>query len=401
MQYAIVANAIGKKFNRSLGSGLWLGLQDGLRRLTGLKPRSKLHRNEFWALSDISFSVPRGTCTAIIGPNGAGKSTLLNIIARTVRADQGQIVTAGAITLLNRAASDLQPMLSGRENIYIYCTSQGIKSQEVPPLLDEIVAFAGLAARIDAPLKTYSDGMFARLQFAMATAMCPDILLIDEVLAVGDLEFQIRCLERINQMKRKGTAVVFVSHSEMNVRHVADHGLLLFDGHQMGHGDLDALFHQYYLAVGIHNEKLRPLGDSGGMPADIDGPIGIRSAVLKPGSEGGVEIQLETASDNDWSGLEVSLHLRTPASLRIGTVMAAGTGKSIDVPRGTQLLRVSFSTDQLAPGLYRISAELALSGQVLAYKSDVGQFHVASRTNRPVIGFISLPADIRLEPGGR
>jgi len=274
---AILVEDLSKKFNRSLAGAAWLGITDGLRRRLRMKPRIELATGEFWALRDLSFRVERGECLGIIGPNGAGKTTLLKLINRDLRPDRGRIVTAAPATSLIRIGSGLQPLLSGRENIYIQCAQLGLSKRETDTRIERIVEFAGLRDAIDAPVKAYSDGMYARLEFAAATCVPMDLLLIDEVLAVGDIAFQLRCLEHINQLKRAGTAVVFVSHSEMNIRQVADRCLLLFDGRQLALGEPERLFAHYYTAVGYCNRQLSAAGGSVAVPEDRAQGIAITS----------------------------------------------------------------------------------------------------------------------------
>jgi lipopolysaccharide transport system ATP-binding protein len=256
----ILADRIGKKFHRTLTSAFLDGTQAIARKALRLKPRDALGKDEFWALQDVSFIVRRGECLGVIGPNGAGKSTLLKLIHREFHPDTGRLLSRGHMKSLIRIGAGLQPLLSGRENIYVQCQQMGLDKRETDAQLHHIIAFAGLEAAIDAPVKTYSDGMYARLEFSIATSVQTDILLVDEVLAVGDIAFQIRALDRLNQLKREGAAIVFVSHSEMNVRHVADQCLLLFNGRQVALGEPDALFYQYYESVGYLNHRLQALG---------------------------------------------------------------------------------------------------------------------------------------------
>lgn len=147
------------------------------------------------------------------------------------------MVTTGQVKSLIRLGSGLQPLLTGRENIYAKCAELGIGQREARRRLDDIVSFGGLEKVLDTPVKRYSDGLYARLEFAIVTAVPLDILLLDEVLAVCDLAFQVRCLERLQQLKRAGTTILFVSHSEPNIRHVADRCLLLFEGQALAYGE--------------------------------------------------------------------------------------------------------------------------------------------------------------------
>ncbi len=261
---------LAKKFNRSPSRALSNGLLDFGARLLGRGDSSRLREAEFWALHDVSLEARRGECIGVIGPNGAGKSTLLRIINGDVRPDAGLVSRQGSITPLIRLGGGLQPMLTGRENIYTKCQELGFGTRETDALVEPILAFSGLREALDVPVRQYSDGMYARLEFAIATAVPMDLLLIDEVLAVGDMAFQMRCLERLEELKAAGSTILFVSHSEMNVRQIADRCLLLFEGEALGVGETDAMFRRYYEATGFLDRNLKPMGLAPEMPEDFD-----------------------------------------------------------------------------------------------------------------------------------
>jgi len=261
---------LAKKFNRSPSRALKNGLLDFGARLFGKAETPRLRDQEFWALRNVALDARRGECIGVIGPNGAGKSTLLRIINGDIRPDAGQVARQGSITPLIRLGGGLQPLLTGRENIYTKCQEFGFDSRKTDALVGPIVAFSGLQDLLDVPVRQYSDGMYARLEFAIATAVPMDLLLIDEVLAVGDMAFQMQCLERLAELKMAGTTVLFVSHSEMNVRQIADRCLLLFEGESLGVGETDAMFRRYYEATGFLDRNLKPMGIAPDMPGDFD-----------------------------------------------------------------------------------------------------------------------------------
>ncbi|MFN0060470.1 MAG: polysaccharide ABC transporter ATP-binding protein [Planctomycetota bacterium] len=178
----------------------------------GLGIPGKANSRELWALRDVSFEVEPGTILGIIGPNGAGKTTLLKVLARITVPTEGRVVGRGRVVSLLEVGTGFQGDLTGRENIFINAAMYGIPRSEVLEKLDQIIDFAGVREFIDTPLKHYSSGMYLRLAFSVAVNMEPDILLADEVLAVGDLDFQERCLERVRQAGEAGMTVLFVSH---------------------------------------------------------------------------------------------------------------------------------------------------------------------------------------------
>jgi len=206
-------------------------------------------REEFWALRDVSFSVARGEALGIIGPNGTGKSTCLKLITRILEPTSGTVSVEGRVSALLELGSGFHPELSGRENIYLYGSVLGLRRQEMARRFDHIVAFSELERFIDIPVKFYSSGMYVRLAFATAINVNADVLLIDEVLAVGDQAFQTRCLDRILELKRRGVTIVFVSHSLDAVRSLCDRAIWLDDGLLRADGLTDEVVSEYLSAV--------------------------------------------------------------------------------------------------------------------------------------------------------
>lgn len=206
-------------------------------------------RREIWALRDVSFSVDQGTILGIVGPNGAGKTTLLKILARITPPTTGRVRGWGRVVPLLALGSGFHRDLSGRENVYLNAALFGISAQEVTRRFDEIVEFAGLADAIDQPVKQYSSGMYLRLAFSVAVNMNPDILLADEVLAVGDLEFQERCLAQVAEAGRRGTTVLFVSHDMAAVSRLCSRALMLTAGELLKEGSTDEIVELYQQAA--------------------------------------------------------------------------------------------------------------------------------------------------------
>lgn len=200
------------------------------------KREASLRQNEFWALRDVSFRVARGEALGIIGSNGAGKSTILKLLTGVMRPTEGAIKTNGAVSALIEVGAGFHPDLTGRENIFLNGTILGMKKEQIKSRFDEIVDFSGLADFIDTPVKRYSSGMYARLGFSVAAHVNPDILIVDEVLSVGDYTFQNRCLERMKAVLNDGVTVIFVSHnlkavSDLSKRAILlDHGKVVMDG---------------------------------------------------------------------------------------------------------------------------------------------------------------------------
>jgi lipopolysaccharide transport system ATP-binding protein len=199
-----------------------------LQRLIGRPPR--IYYREYWALRDVSFEVRKGEIVGIIGRNGAGKSTLLQILCGTLYPNAGTVEINGRVAALLELGSGFNPEFSGRENVYLYASVLGLSREEVDARFEDIAAFADIGVFIDQPLKTYSSGMHVRLAFAVAACVDPDILIVDEALAVGDIRFQARCFRHLEQLVERGTSVLFVSHSVEQITRHCDRAILLEKG---------------------------------------------------------------------------------------------------------------------------------------------------------------------------
>ncbi len=205
--------------------------RQSLRRLTGRAPaQAKVSYEEFWALKDINLSIQEGDRVALLGRNGAGKSTLLKLLSRITEPTTGRLKIRGRVASLLEVGTGFHPELTGRENILLNGAIMGMSYQEIRSKFDEIVAFADIEKFLDTPIKRYSSGMFMRLGFAIAAHLDADLLIVDEVLAVGDAQFQEKCLKKMNEMGSQGSTVLFVSHSINSVLSLCNKGVFLEKG---------------------------------------------------------------------------------------------------------------------------------------------------------------------------
>jgi len=228
----IKVEGVSKKFCRSLKRSLWYGMQDLGSELRGRRHgrNGALRLQEFWAIRDTTFSVRRGETLGLIGPNGAGKTTLLRMLNGLIKPDQGRIEIRGRMQALIALGAGFNPVLTGRENIFVNASVLGVSKHDVARRFDDIVAFSGIPEFIDAPVQSYSSGMAVRLGFAVAAHLDPEILLVDEVLAVGDEGFQARCLNKIGELKDGGTAIILVSHNMHTISTFSSRVMLLKPG---------------------------------------------------------------------------------------------------------------------------------------------------------------------------
>ena len=207
---------------------------------------AKTYHTDFWALTDVSLQVPRGATLGLVGNNGSGKSTLLQLIAGIMSPTSGQIRVNGRISSLLELGAGFNPEFTGRENVELYGVVMGMSREETLARMPDIEAFAGIGEFIDRPVKSYSSGMFVRLAFSAAIHVNPDVLLVDEALAVGDVVFQHQCIRRIREMQAAGTTIVFVSHDMGMVRSICSEAILLDGGRIVAHDDPATIANIYH-----------------------------------------------------------------------------------------------------------------------------------------------------------
>ncbi|MBB3206264.1 lipopolysaccharide transport system ATP-binding protein [Rhodopirellula rubra] len=224
---------VGKKFCRDLKSSLWYAVKDSARDLVGVNrdnSNPELRPYEFWANRDINFELRRGDCLGLVGRNGAGKTTLLKMLNGLIKPDTGSIEMSGRVAAMIALGAGFNPVLTARENVYINGSILGLSKKQTDDRFDEIIDFSNLHKFVDAPVRTFSSGMYVRLGFSIAAVMFkPDVLLLDEVIAVGDRDFRIKCMERVSQMLTT-SAVIFVSHQSSLVARVCTQAVLMENG---------------------------------------------------------------------------------------------------------------------------------------------------------------------------
>ena len=242
---AIIVENISKKYELGLIGGGTLMESLGSRIKKGRKTINPNEPKEFWALKDISFTVKKGEVVGVIGKNGAGKSTLLKVISRITQPTSGQIRINGRVASLLEVGTGFHPELTGRENIFLNGSILGMTRKEIKVKFDEIVDFSGVEKFIDTPVKRYSSGMYVRLAFSVAAHLEPEILVIDEVLAVGDMEFQKKCLGKMENVAKGGRTVLFVSHNMAAVESLCQSAILLRHGEVTYKGSTNEAIESY------------------------------------------------------------------------------------------------------------------------------------------------------------
>jgi ABC-2 type transport system ATP-binding protein/lipopolysaccharide transport system ATP-binding protein len=338
-------DGVSKKFRLS---------SDRRTHLKELFVRGRNHYDEFWALRDVSLTVEPGTTYGLIGHNGSGKSTLLKLMAGIHRPTSGTITHNGRISALLELGAGFHPELSGRDNIYLNGAILGIKSGRIDTALERIVEFSGLGQFIDSPVKVYSSGMYARLGFSIAVHLDPEILIVDEILAVGDEDFQRRCFDYLEQLRSRGVTIIFVSHSLGIVQKLCDHVAWLDHGTLRQHGNALEVVEAYIESVNeIENARMEHVDEEAPVPVSaVEGAEG--AAASAAGTEGGDGADTEAAAgQGDPGGAPVAA---TPPARR-------GTGE-------LRVTDVTFLTNGR-----RVSH--AVSGEPLTIR-------LAYRTTRPI-----------------
>ncbi len=356
-------------------------------------------RDEFWALDGVTFDVEAGRTLGIIGRNGAGKSTLLKLLAGTMRPTSGTLEAAGKVFGLLELAAGFHPDLSGRENVFLNGAFLGRSRADMARRLDEIVAFSELEAFIDQPVKHYSSGMYMRLGFAVALSVEPDVMIVDEVLAVGDAAFRQKCLAALAQAKAQGRTILFVTHDPGAVRRFCDEAIWLDQGKVRAAGTAVDVLRQYLATTGTHGAGIVTEGPppdphgvargpvalrgvrvvavtpdaapvsrggdgvgtlSGGVDPEVDAPREARTANrtrLAPGDAWEIRVRYEADVAVPGVAFGVAVHREG------GTyVMGVGSGLRHDLPAGPGEVVVTTGSMPIAPGLYGVSAGLWLDG---------------------------------------
>lgn len=251
----------------------------------------------FWALHGITFEIPEGECLGIIGMNGAGKSTLLKILSRALYPTSGTFSVRGRLASLLELGTGFNPELTGRQNIFESARLLGFADRDIRARIGAILDFAGIGEFIDQPVKSYSSGMFVRLAFAVFANLDPDVYIVDEALAVGDIFFQQKCFKRFRELRRQGCTILFVSHDMEAITHLCDRALLLDGGRIVSSGDARSVVHDYFALVGQMAASERHVPPSISHPAAL-----ARDGVLQPTPA--VREQLESSPPGSHSGLD-------------------------------------------------------------------------------------------------
>ncbi len=326
----------------------------------GEERHARLMGEEFWALKDISFAVQRGEVLGVIGRNGAGKSTLLKILSQVTAPTSGEIKIKGRIASLLEVGTGFHPDLTGRENVFLNGAILGMTKQEIRRKFDEIIEFSGIQAFVDTPVKRYSSGMYVRLAFAVAAHLEPEILIVDEVLAVGDSEFQEKCIGKMKDVSiNEGRTVLFVSHNLAAVKSLTRSSILMDQGRIMKHAKTDEIIESYFAL---------PSGERLGRSAIVKGrgrhatikqvtlldELGRPTNLYIPGTVFQLSLMLST---DGASGISIELFLKDAKDMRLAFAsLHQFHGLSLPAGPGSYVCKIKLQPLPIAAGLYRLDA---------------------------------------------
>jgi lipopolysaccharide transport system ATP-binding protein len=354
---------------RTVGLGKRYEVGEVATALTRLRRAlSRGHTPEFtWALEDVSFEVAEGERVAIIGRNGAGKSTLLKVLARVTEPTSGYADVAGRVGALLEVGTGFHPQLTGRENVFLNGAILGMRRAEITRKFDAIVEFSGIDRYIDTPVKWYSSGMYVRLAFSVAAHLEPEILIVDEVLAVGDAEFQKRCLARMSEVARDGRTVLFVSHNMQAARRLCDRAILLDQGHVVADGDVETIAREYLASVDSAAVARRRWDDPDERPGDEacrlvevgvtdeDGESASAFFSSKP-----IYLTLEFDLPTVHPALNINFDLLTPDGVLVFHTSFRDGQHPPDLVEGRNMLRCQIPPALLNSGSYVVTLRISL-----------------------------------------
>ena len=380
---AIKVERVSKKYCKSLKRTMLYGMSDILRNTVGLRTHSdRLRKTEFWAVDDVSFEVKKGETLGIIGPNGSGKTTMLKMLNGIFWPDKGKISIRGKVGALIAVGAGFHPMLTGRENIYVNAAILGMTKKEVDAKFDDIIEFADIGDFLDTPVKFYSSGMYVRLGFAVAVHCEPEILLIDEILAVGDHNFHQKCYKKIGELVKKGTTIVLVSHSMNLIQMICDNCILMETGRIAKFGKTLDVIADYYRISQKRMDESKNINK-----------IRLDSFIIQ-NKDGNTKTKFETGEYLcfKWK-FKIGEKIEKP-SLYLGLRSDLYHGYStkydmynIDYIDDTTIITLEIPYLGLAPGIYTISLGIKDENFIGAYYLEYTTgAYLEVRSDKPIIG---------------
>lgn len=365
-----------------------LGSRAGLREtlmnsLSSLLQGRNSHGEYINALDDVSFQVDEGEVLGLIGANGAGKTTALKILSRVTYPTMGKVSVEGRVSALIELGAGFHPELSGGENIYLNASLLGLKKPEIDARFDEIVAFSGLEKFLETPVKRYSSGMYARLAFSVAAHIDPDVLLVDEVLSVGDALFQERCLNKMREIRDKGKAMVFVSHNMIAVQNICSRVIWLDLGKIKAMGKPENVIGKYLHSQYVGEKDVLSLEEGEELVSYCDGSITIDAIrvldaegepfeSIRGGSSVTVEVHYDARRELSSPNVDVYLADRQHHRLMGSNLAESMRGESLTIGKGKGTIACTFKTLPIRPDIYYFGVDILEERRLLHRQKRVG-----------------------------
>ena len=400
---AVDLQHVGKRFKRH--SDRRNSIKERLVRGRARKPE------DFWAVRDVTLQIPKGSVYGLIGHNGSGKSTLLKMIGGIYRPTEGSITTDGRVAALIELGAGFHPDMTGRENINLNGSILGLPRKDIQAVTEEIIEFSGLGDFINDPVKHYSSGMYVRLGFSVAVHMKPDVLVVDEVLAVGDEEFQRKCFDHLYALRRSGRTIIVVSHGLGQLEALCDEIAWLEHGEVQKAGPPTETIAAYLKRVNsdeaARNPQIEAVRDDDGDPRAGDQSIRVRSARIVDldgnaigHAETGTTFQISLAitAREPVLGPNVRIALQHESGPLVTMVSNHRVGTDFGIVEGDRTITVALTDNPLLPGRYRVHVDVFdFSGsKLLDSWNDAVEFPVRSQSGEIGQGFVQLPVEFRL-----
>ena len=410
----VVSDRVSKKYRLSrLGSK---SIREELSRVTkNLLPSSRglAGTDEFFALKEVDLEIKRGETIGFIGPNGSGKSTLLKLLARIIYPSEGKIEVNGSVASLIEVGAGFHPELTGRENIYLYGSIMGMKKAEVAKKFDQIVAFSEMEKFIDTPVKRYSSGMYVRLGFAVAAHIHPSVLLVDEVLAVGDANFQSKCQQRIEELRRDGMTIAFVSHDMPAVERLCDRVVFLSKGEVRASGKPQEVISVYYNEVLFAKKATAQIAQNNtGLAIETKTSLyGQDAEIISVKFHNGDGQETDTISTGD--KLIARIHYKTYSTIEdpifemlfyspddrlYSHLTTAINGPEIGILPDEGIIEFDCSEFGLTPGIYKVDGIFSKRGSVAPYDLKPRQYILKVLPGKSIRGMFYTPQQWRMLP---
>jgi lipopolysaccharide transport system ATP-binding protein len=368
-----------------------LALRNGKR--SGGESAAPPKREEFWALRNVSFEVKQGEVMGIIGRNGAGKSTLLKLLSRITEPTEGRVRIRGRVASLLEVGTGFHPELTGRENIFLNGAILGMSRAEIKRKFDEIVDFAGTEKFLDTPVKRYSSGMYVRLAFAIAAHLEPEILVVDEVLSVGDAEFQKKCLGKMQDVSTGGRTVLFVSHNLGAIQRLCQLCVLLSNGHIDAAGKTGLVVERYMQEVEANSgQSLEQITNRSGNGAvrlvdfHIEDEEGCASEIVQSGSSFYLVFGFRCSSQSGAQNVNIGFSLHQPDETTLTVVYSSYSGQNFKNIPHSGVFRCRVNGLPLKEGRYYVGARIEVNGSEADWpKGMIGKVNVVAGESYPVL----------------